>query len=217
VASAVIALALPLSAGASPASPSPRASRFVAAQLPESVAGNQLRWLLEASARLPISDAELRTHFSKWFLLAPAQSPAELNDGLDGVTDGGGLGLGHVTLAQPNALAGTLSGRDGRRLQVALATDRTGHIDVGVLLPAGPPPQATLPAPTGRAAVGTDVVQVVGARHGRRLPLTRWYPAASTTRNRPRAAGELCVPAAVLCVTPARPAAAGARAAVAPG
>src|SRR3954471_13932042 len=50
---------------------------------PDSVAGGQLRWLL-ASSWLPIGDAELRAHFSKWFLLAPGQSPAELNAGLEG-------------------------------------------------------------------------------------------------------------------------------------
>jgi hypothetical protein len=100
VALAGVAFALPVSAVASPASPPPRVSRFVAAQVPESVAGGQLRWLLEASTRLPISDAELRAHFSKWFLLAPGQSPAELNAALQAVTDVGGLHLVELTLVQ---------------------------------------------------------------------------------------------------------------------
>src|SRR4051812_11257138 len=75
---AVSALVVPVSAVASPASAPPRASRLAAAQVRESVAGGQLRWLLAASTRLPIGDAELREHFSKWFGLAPRQSPADL-------------------------------------------------------------------------------------------------------------------------------------------
>src|SRR3954471_471837 len=124
LARAVIALALPVSAVASPASPPPRVSRFVAAQVPESVVGGELRWLPAACARLPIGGGELRAHFSKWFLAAPGQSPAELNAGLRAVTDVGGLHLVELTLVQPNALAATLTGRDGRRLQVTLVTDR---------------------------------------------------------------------------------------------
>jgi hypothetical protein len=86
-----------------------------------------------------------------------------------------------LTVAQPNALAGILMGRAGQRLQLTLVTDRSGRIDFGVLRPAGSLPQPTLTAPTGRAAVGTDVVQLVDrARQGRRLLLTRWYPARRT-------------------------------------
>jgi len=78
----VMALAPALGAVAASASPPPRVSRFVAAQVPESVAGAHLRWLLKASTRLPIGDAEPRGHFSKWFLWAPGESPAELNAAL---------------------------------------------------------------------------------------------------------------------------------------
>src|SRR3954447_17609629 len=140
----VIALAVPVSAVASPASPPARVSRVVAAQVPESVAGGQLRWLLEASTRLPISDSELREHFSKWFLSAPGQSPAELNAALQAVTDSGGLRLVDLTLVQANALAAIVTGRDRQQLQVTLVTDRRGRIDFGGLRPAGSLPQATL-------------------------------------------------------------------------
>src|SRR4051812_23529445 len=185
---AACALLLAVSAAASRATPPARVPRLVARQVPDSVAGGQLRWLLEASTRLPISDTELREHFSKWFLLAPGQSPAELNAGLQAVTDSGGLRLVDLTLVQPNALAAIVTGRDGQQLQVTLVTDRSGRIDFGVLRPAGSLPQATLPAPTGRAAVGTDVVQLVDrARRGRRLLLTRWYPAARAGRRGSRA------------------------------
>src|SRR3954466_7324954 len=128
--------------GAVPSQAAPRAAgaALVAPHLPDSPAGRQLRWLLEASAQPPLSDAELRAHFSKWFLSAPGQSPAELNAALQAVTVGG-LHLVELTLVQPNALAAIVTGRDGQQLQVTLMTDRTGRVDVGVLRPAGSPPQ----------------------------------------------------------------------------
>src|SRR4051794_4542623 len=128
-------------------------------------------------------------HFSKWFLSTPGQSPAELNAALATVAGPGGLRLDALTLVQPNAVVARMTGRDAQALVVSLVTDHTGRIDFGALRPAARSPQATLPAPTGRAAVGRDVVQVFDrARRGRRLVLTRWYPAMSGARHRPRAA-----------------------------
>src|SRR4051812_30337382 len=187
----LVASAFALLLGAVPSQAAPRAAgpALVAAQLPDSPAGRQLRWLLEASARPPLSDGELRTHFSKWFLSTPGQSPAELDFALATVAAPGGLRLDGLTLVQPNAVVARVTGRDAQALVVSLVTDRTGRIDFGVLRPAARSPQATLPAPTGRAAVATDVVQIVDrARRGRRLLLPRWYPAARGARRRPRAA-----------------------------
>src|SRR4051794_39536449 len=156
---------------------------------PQSPAGRQLGWLLQASARPPLSDAELRAHFSKWFLSTPGQSPAEINSALATLAVPGGLRLDRLTLVQPNAIVGRVTGRDGQALSVALVTDRARRIDVGVLRSAARLPPVTLPAPTGRAPVGRDVVQVIDrTRRGRRLLLTRWYPAASGARRWPRAA-----------------------------
>src|SRR3954470_5827322 len=185
------ASAFALLLGAVPSQAAPRAVGpvLVAAQLPDSPAGRQLRWLLEASARPPLSDGELRGACSKWFLATPGQSPAELNAALATVAAPGGLRLDGLTLVQPNLVVAHVTGRDAQALVVSLVTDRTGRIDFGALRPAARSPQATLPAPTGSAAVGTDVVQVVDrARRGRRLLLTRWYPAMSGARHRPRAA-----------------------------
>jgi hypothetical protein len=61
---AVGGLVLPVSAVASPATPPARVPGLVATQVPDSVAGAQLRWLLKASSRLPIGDAELRALLS---------------------------------------------------------------------------------------------------------------------------------------------------------
>src|SRR4051794_18482726 len=87
------------------------------------------------------------------------------------------------------AIVARLTGRDAQALSAALVTDRTRRIDVGVLRWAARLPQATLPAPTGRAAVGSDVVQVIDrARRARRLLLTRSYRARSGARCASRAA-----------------------------
>jgi len=186
---AVSALVLLTSAVLSRAASSPPAPRLVATQLSNSTAGRQLRWLLQASTRLPLSDPELRAHFSKWFLLTPGQSPGEINAALQTLAGPSGLHLVGLTLVQPNALVAIVMGRGAQQLLVTVVTDRTGLIDVGGIRSAMPMLEATLPGPTGRAAVGTDVVEIVDhARHGRRLLLTRWYPAASGARGRPHAA-----------------------------
>jgi dienelactone hydrolase len=165
------------------------AARVVATELPDSAAGRQLRWFLEASARPPLSEVELRAHFSKWFLSWPGQSPADINADLATATGPDGLHLIGLTLVQPNALAASVTGRDAQLLLVTVVTDDAGRIDFGVIRPAAPTAEVTLPPPTGRASVGTDIVEIVDPkRHGRRLLLTRWYPAASGARRGPPAA-----------------------------
>jgi dienelactone hydrolase len=176
-------------AAVSQAAPVTASAALVAPQLPDSPAGRQLRWLLDASTRPPLSDAEVRAHFSKWFLSAPGQSPADISTALATTAGPDGLQLVGLTLVQPNAIVARVTGREAQAFLVSLVTDRTARIDFGVLRPAARPPEATLPAPTGRAAVGTDVVQVVDrTRRGRRILLTRWYPAVHGARRRPRAA-----------------------------
>jgi dienelactone hydrolase len=183
--SALVLLAAAVPSQAAARSPAPQLG---STQLPDSSAGRQLDWLLAASARLPVSDAELRAHFSEWFLSSPGLSPAAINAALETAAGPGGLQLVALTLVQSNALVASVTGRDGQALVVAVVTDRAGRIDFGVIRPSAAPPEVTLPAPTGRAAVGTDVVQVVDrVRRGRRLLLTRWYPATSGARHRPPA------------------------------
>ena len=57
---------------AAPSANRPTDERFVATELPNSPAGRQLRWLIDASARLPLSEAELRAHFAKEVLAGRA-------------------------------------------------------------------------------------------------------------------------------------------------
>jgi len=71
---------------------------------------------------------------------------------------------------------------------VSFVIDDAGLIEFAALSPVPAAPDVALPKPSGRAAVGTDVVAVVDrARAGRRLILSRWYPAATRAANRPLA------------------------------
>jgi hypothetical protein len=187
---AVAALALlpgatPANADAPAATP---ADRFVTTQLPDSPAGHQLAWFIEASRRLPLGEAELRAHFTKAFLASPGGSPKEVNDVLSQGIDASGVTLLGLTLAQPDRLIAIVTGRGGLELRVVLTTNTTGLIEFALLQPVSAQAAVTLPTPSGSRTVGTDVVALVDhARTGRRLMLTRWYPAATKGPNRPSA------------------------------
>jgi dienelactone hydrolase len=187
---AVVALAVlpgvtPSQADAPAAAP---AGRFVTTQPPDSPAGRQLAWFIEVSRRLPISDAELSAHFTKTFLASPGGSPKEVNDALRDGIDASGVTLLGLTLAEPDRLIAIVTGRGGLELSVVFATNRAGLIEFASLQPVAAQAPVTLPTPSGPRTVGTDVVAVVDhARRGRRLILTRWYPAATKTTNRPLA------------------------------
>jgi dienelactone hydrolase len=177
--------ATPSQADATAAAP---ADHFVATQPPDTPAGRQLQWFIEASTRLPISAAELRGHVTQAQLASPGGSPAETNAALRDVFDESGARLLGLTLAQPDSLIAILTGRDGLRLSLVLAVDRDGLIEFASLNSVVATAPATLPAPSGPAAVGTDIVALTDhARAGRRLVLTRWYPAARQTTNHPLA------------------------------
>ncbi|MEA2322799.1 MAG: hypothetical protein QOD81_2649 [Solirubrobacteraceae bacterium] len=179
--------AAPAQAATSQAATPGTPERFVTTELPDSAVGRQMRWLTEASTRLPLSDAELRAHFTKAFLSLPGASPAAINETLGKVIDASGLRLLGLTAVQPNALAAVVTARGTQELTVTLAVDRAGLVEFAAL--AGVAPPVALPRPTGPATVGTDVVQLVDRdRGGRRLMLTRWYPAAPGAADRPLAA-----------------------------
>ncbi|MFN0153130.1 MAG: Cpe/LpqF family protein [Gaiella sp.] len=163
--------------------------RFVATELPDSPAGRQLQWFIDASARLPLSEAELRTHFAKEFLAMPGFSPAETNKGLALLFGANGMQLRGLVAVEPKALVAVVAGLRGQEFVVTLVVDRTGLVGFLRITAAAAAPAVALPAPSGREVVGTDVVQLVDrARGGRRLMLTRWYPAVPSARNRPAAA-----------------------------
>jgi dienelactone hydrolase len=90
--------------------------------LPATPAGIQARWLIAATARLPISDAEVRTHFNTAFLAQV--SPAMLDQGLQGATD---LTLVSITTDEPRSLVMVVS-TGGTQVQVALSVDLQGLI-----------------------------------------------------------------------------------------
>ena len=117
--------------GRAAASPKPSA-----VTLPGTPAGAQLRWLIAATAHLPIAGQEVRAHFDKTFLALV--SPAELNQGLQGAT---GVTPVQITVSQPRTIVAIVAtgGKVGR-VQVALAVDSRGLISGLRISPATPPP-----------------------------------------------------------------------------
>jgi dienelactone hydrolase len=202
---AVAALATVFGAASSQAASPATAERSVATELPDTPVGRQMSWFIEASTRLPLSDEELREHFTEAFLGLPGSSPAESNDYLRKLIDVDGLRLHGLVQAQPDTLVAIVAGRDAQELALGFVVDRAGLIEFASLAPATVGSDVALPKPSGRAAVGTDVVQLVDrARGGRRLMLTRWYPAASGARTRPLATYASPLMTSVLGLPPVR-------------
>ena len=167
--------------------PHRRPERFVATELPATPVGRQMRWLIAASTRLPLSEQEWRAHLAKELLALPDASPAQLNKAQQMGTHAEAVRLLGLTVVQPDALAAIVMGRDAREFVVMVSVDRTGMIKYLSFEPSVSGPEVTLPAPTGSSAVGTYAVALSDpARGGRRLMLTLWYPAASV-RGRPLA------------------------------
>ena len=168
--------------------PSRMPERFVATKLPASPAGRQMRWLLAAPARLPLSEREWRAHLAGGLLSPTGGSPARLNKGLQTATGGEAVRLLGLSVVQPDALVAIVSGRDAREFVVLVTVDRAGMIKLLSFEPSASGPAVTLPAPTGGSPVGTDVVALAdAARNGRRLMVSLWYPATSAS-GRPLAA-----------------------------
>ena len=184
---AVGALVVMLVAVGSRTGPRRMPERFVATELPATPVGREMRWLIAASARVPLSEGEWRAHLAKGLLALPGFSPAALNEGLQMRTHAEAVRLLGLTVVQPDALAAIVMGRDAREFVVMVSVDRAGMIKYLSFLPSVSGPEVTLPAPTGSSAVGTHAVALADpARGGRRLMVTLWYPAASV-RGRPLA------------------------------
>ena len=135
-----VTLALGAIAAAEPAGTSPRdtaragTSGFVTTDVPDSPAGRQTRWLIDASTRLPLTGAQLREHFSARFV-ARHGSVAHGGTFLGELSVSGGLRLVGVTAAQPAVLTATVTDGCARRLVLALFVDRAGRIDDVTLKP----------------------------------------------------------------------------------
>ena len=105
---------------------------------PATPAGAQLRWLIEALARLPLPDAQVRAHFDAAFLAQV--SPAALNQALEGVVS---IKLLSIQVSQLSTLVASAStGGVVPRSQVWLTVDRRGLISGLRISPAssGPTP-----------------------------------------------------------------------------
>jgi beta-lactamase class A len=121
--------------GGSGVSPPSSPTTRPAAALPGTPAGAQARWLITATAHLPIGAAELRAHFDASFL---AQiGPARLNQAFRVV---GAVEVASIVESQPHrfiAIVGTGPGR----FQMTLAVDARGRISglgFGPVIPPGP-------------------------------------------------------------------------------
>jgi len=91
---------------------------------PGTPAGAQLRWLIAATAHLPMSDAQVRAHFDSAFLAQV--SPAMLNQALQGASD---VRLVSIEVNEPGALVAVVSiAGPVPRVQVALTVDSRGLI-----------------------------------------------------------------------------------------
>jgi beta-lactamase class A len=90
---------------------------------PATSAGAQLRWLLAATAHLPLSGGQVRAHFDAAFLTET--SPALLNDALQAVT---GAELVSVQVSELNTVVAIITAGAAARDQVWLTVDIRGLI-----------------------------------------------------------------------------------------
>jgi hypothetical protein len=126
----IVAAALLTSACSPPGAP-PAAGAATAAAGPAHVAvppdtsaGAQLRWLLAATAHLPVSGGQARAHFDAAFLAEA--DPAALNQELQAVT---GAQLLSIQVSELNTVVGIVSaGGAAARAEVWLAVDSRGLI-----------------------------------------------------------------------------------------
>jgi dienelactone hydrolase len=153
--------------------------------IPDTPAGHQLRWFLEATKSLPIPVPAIEEHFSA-ALLAQAP-PDQLNLLLDQSGFSTLVVLRVVGATEMSIDAAVDPGTGGPPVVFSLAVDADGRI-AGFGFPpkfVPLPPRAerglapvSLPRPTGRFAVGTETFVVTdAARDGRRIPVQLWYPA----------------------------------------
>ncbi|MFC7648810.1 Cpe/LpqF family protein [Streptosporangium lutulentum] len=150
---AVVTAAVPLAAlagGGQAATASTAQVVTAAPEIPDSPAGRQLRWFLDAPNRAPLTESELGEHLNGAYL--QALTADGFNAFLKNVT---GFQLEELTTVTPTALvgAGTIG---GQKFIVQIRVDTAGKIDlIGVTLPTPPPPPpheleaARHPAPRG--------------------------------------------------------------------
>jgi Beta-lactamase enzyme family/ORF 12 gene product N-terminal len=104
---------------------------------PDTAAGAQLRWLLAATAQLPVSDGQVRAHFDAAFLAE--DDAAVLNQSLQAVT---GAELVSIQVSELNTVVAIVSARAAAPSEVWLTVDSRGLISELRISPAttGPTP-----------------------------------------------------------------------------
>jgi beta-lactamase class A len=121
LASACSPAGAPTPAGSATAAVTTRPAKVVAP--PDTVAGAQLRWLLAATTRLPVSDDQVRAHFDAAFLAE--DDAAVLNQSLQAVT---GAELASIQVSELNTVVAIVSARAVAPTQVWLTVDSRGLI-----------------------------------------------------------------------------------------
>ncbi|WP_371783773.1 serine hydrolase [Streptosporangium subroseum] len=139
---AVVTAAVPfasLAGGGRPATATVAQVVTVAPEIPDSPAGRQLRWFLDAPSRAPLTESELGEHVNSAYLRSLTVDG--FNAFLKNVT---GFQLEELTTVTPTALVGTGT-IGGEKFVVQIHVDAEGKIDlIGMTLPTPPPP----PSPT---------------------------------------------------------------------
>jgi hypothetical protein len=104
---------------------------------PDTAAGAQLRWLLAATAHLPVSDGQVRAHFDAAFLAE--DDAAVLNQSLQAVT---GAEVRSIQVSELNTVVAIVSARAAAPTEVWLTVDSRGLISELRISPAttGPTP-----------------------------------------------------------------------------
>ena len=100
---------------------------------PSTPAGAQARWLLQAAASLPISNAAARAHFSQAYLAH--MRPAAINSALAVMRP---LRLVSVKSSQPNSLVFVVTVRGTQPFQITVGVDARGLIASAPILPRVP-------------------------------------------------------------------------------
>ncbi|WP_433216983.1 serine hydrolase [Microtetraspora malaysiensis] len=124
---AAAAMAVTMTACVVPATPvqaTPiQATAVAAPEIPDTPAGRQVRWLLDASARPPIPESELKEHFTAAFLQSvPAD---QLNQILTSLK---GMRLQELTRSESTLLTAVVEAA-GALFDLSLTTDGTGLVD----------------------------------------------------------------------------------------
>ena len=127
----VVAVGLLASACSPAGAPTPAGSATVAATTPpaevvappDTAAGAQLRWLLAATAHLPVSDGQVRAHFDAAFLAE--DDAAVLNQSLRAVT---GAEVRSIQVSELNTVVAIVSARAAAPTEVWLTVDSRGLI-----------------------------------------------------------------------------------------